>query len=284
MLIAQITDIHLGFEPGHADEPNAQRLAAVLAALAEMAPRPDLLLATGDLTEHGDAESYARLREALKAAPCPTLLCLGNHDVRASFCAQFPDLPVMATGHVQYVHRAGPLRLIVLDTLEEGRHGGAFCEARAAWLSARLAEAPDLPTLLVLHHPPVETGIPWMTIGGEEPWIARLRAAIAGHGQIVGMVCGHIHRALTTGWAGTPLAVCSSTAPQVALELSEMDPDRPDGRPMIVADAPAYALHYWNGAALVTHFATAEAHAPLASYDAKLQPLVRQLLAERRGD
>ena len=32
------------------------------------------------------------------------------------------------------------------------------------------------------------------------------------------------------------LAVCPSTAPQVALDLEPIDPDAPDGRPMIVAD------------------------------------------------
>jgi hypothetical protein len=31
---------------------------------------------------------------------------------------------------------------VLLDTFEPGRHGGAFCEARQAWLTAALDEAP----------------------------------------------------------------------------------------------------------------------------------------------
>lgn len=283
MLIAQITDIHLGSDPDNPREFNQQRLDTVLAALARLEPRPDLLLATGDLADRGDEESYSRLRRALERVPIPVLPCLGNHDVRAHFRAQFPDVAVTASGHVQYAHQAGPLRVLVLDTLEEGRHGGAFCAERAGWLAERLAEAPDAPTLLALHHPPVETGIPWMTAGADEPWIARLAQATAGHPQIVGMVSGHIHRAIASGWEGKTLAVCSSTAPQVALELAPMDPDTPDGRPMIVADPPAYALHHWNGAALVTHFAVAAGHAVLARFDSRMQGLVRRLLAESAG-
>jgi len=119
-----------------------------------------------------------------------------------------------------------------------------------------------------------------MTTLPHEPWVAELEGAMAGHGQIVGLICGHIHRPIVTSWAGRQLAICPSTAPQVALTLLPMDPDVPDGRPMIVADPPAYALHYWNGQALVSHFDNSDDHVVLASYDAGMQPLVRSLMAE----
>ena len=64
MLIAQVTDIHLGFEPGNPAEFNRKRLDQVLKQLKEMNPKPDLLLATGDLTEFGDSDSYRRLTNA----------------------------------------------------------------------------------------------------------------------------------------------------------------------------------------------------------------------------
>jgi Icc-related predicted phosphoesterase len=103
----------------------------------------------------------------------------------------------------------------VLDTLEVGRHSGGFCETRAAWLAARLAEQPERPTLLVLHHPPIETGLSWMTENPDAAWVERLRAIVAGNGNIVGMISGHLHRVVVTQWAGTTLVVCPSTAPQV---------------------------------------------------------------------
>lgn len=284
MLIAQITDIHLGFEPNNPAEFNRKRLDQTLRTLLAMKPQPDVLLATGDLADTGDDEvSYRRLKSALANCPIPVWFAMGNHDSRQPFLKQFPKVG-SADGFVQYAIEEFPLRILVLDTLEVGRHGGGFCEIRAAWLRDRLAEQPDRPTLLVLHHPPIETGLSWMTEDPDAAWVERLRAVVEGQTQVVGMITGHLHRPVVTQWAGTTLAVCPSTAPQVALDLDEIDPDQPDGRPMIVADPPAYAIHYWNGDRLVSHFDTAEDHTVLARYEPALQPLVQMLVAEKKGE
>jgi Icc protein len=281
MLVAQITDIHLGFDPQDPDELNRRRLDAVLAALVEMTPRPDLLLATGDLVEDGfDEISYPRLREILADLPFPVHFALGNHDSRADFLAWFPEAAT-ADGFVQYAIEDHPVRILVLDTLEEGRHGGAFCELRAAWLRDRLGEEPERPTIIALHHPPIETGLSWMTENPDADWVLRLWDVVADSDNVVAMLAGHLHRPVVTQWAGTTLAICPSTAPQVALDLDRIDPDEPDGRPMIVADAPWFGLHLWTGSGLVSHFDTAGGHNVIATYGPQLQPLVRMLLDEK---
>ncbi len=282
MLIAQITDIHLGFEPGNPAEFNRQRLDRNLARLASLDPLPDLLLATGDLIDRGDRESYARLREAFASCPFPVHMALGNHDLRENFAAEFPD-PPLADGFLQYVIEGKPLRIVVIDTLEEGRHGGAFCAARARWLMAQLDAEPVQPTLIVLHHPPVEVGIAWMNTHPHEAWVGRLAGCLRGRRNVIGMVCGHIHRAVTTLWEELCVAICPSTAPQVALDLRPIDPARPDGRDMIIAEPPGYALHWWNGRELISHFDNAESYLTLARYDDRMQPLVQSLLDERPG-
>jgi 3',5'-cyclic AMP phosphodiesterase CpdA len=283
MLIAQITDLHLGFEPDNPAEFNRKRLDQALHALCEMRPRPDLLLATGDLADAGDDDvSYQRLRSALSACPFPVFYAMGNHDARDAFLRHFPDVPTV-DGFIQYAIEHFPLRILVLDTLEDGRHGGSFCAVRAEWLRARLAEQPDRPTLLVLHHPPVDSGLSWMNEDPDAEWVRRLHGVVSQHRNIVAMVTGHLHRPVTTQWGGTTLMVCPSTAPQVALDLDTIDPERPDGRPMIVADPPGYALHLWNGTSLMSHYNTAEEHTVLARYGPALQPLVQMLAAEKNG-
>ena len=283
VLIGQITDIHLGFEPDNPAEFNRKRLDQVIAYLSRPGHRPDMLLATGDLVDRGDGDSYRRLRNALSLCPFPVWPCVGNHDVRATFAEYFPEIP-LADGFVQYeVPDTGSLRMLVIDTLEEGRHGGAFCDVRAAWLSARLAEAPDTPTVIVMHHPPLEVGIDWMDGGVEEPWARLFAATIAPHPQVRALICGHLHRSISSAWNGRTVTICSSTAPQLALDLSPIDPDTPDNRPMIIADPPAYAMHRWNGRELVSHFDTADEHVMLAKYDVSLQGLVRELLGEREA-
>ena len=282
MLIAQISDIHLGFEPDNPGEFNRRRLDRLLEHLHLGPNRPDVLLATGDLVDRGDAQSYAQVAEAFAACAFPVHLALGNHDERANFRAAFPHVPEEG-GFIQYAVDLPGLRLVVLDTLEEGRHGGAFCPTRADWLRSALAQAPDVPTLIAMHHPPVEVGIDWMNTIADEPWVVRFADAIDGAGNIVGIVCGHVHRPIVTNWRGRHVAVCASSAPQVALNFAAIDPELPDNRAMIVAEAPSCAFHRWNGREIITHFDVAQDTATLARYDERMQPLVRTLLAERPG-
>ena len=283
MLVAQITDLHLGFDPGVPDEFNQLRFVRTLDTLRALPTRPDLLLVTGDIADHGDDEdAYRRYHDAISTLPFPVYHVLGNHDGRTAFRAVFPDL-LWLDGFLQYAIEDHALRILVLDTHEEGRHGGAFCRQRADWLNARLDEAPKRPTLIALHHPPIATGIPWLTEDASAPWIAQLRHAIEGRRNIVAMIAGHVHRPIVTNWAGTTLIVCPSTAPQVALGLEPIDPGVPDGRPMIVADQPYFALHRWDGSQLVSHLDTAGDHEVLARYTPKLQPLVRMLINEKEG-
>jgi 3',5'-cyclic AMP phosphodiesterase CpdA len=280
VLIAQVTDIHLGFEPDNPAEFNRKRLDQVINHLNNGVNRPDILLATGDLVDRGDVDSYRRLKSAMSLAPCRVLYAMGNHDSREPFLSIFPDTPT-ADGFVQYVVDLPSRRIVVIDTLEEGRHGGAFCERRAEWLSARLSEAPDTPTVIVMHHPPVEVGIDWMNTHPDEPWVKRFADAIAGQYQVKALLCGHLHRPISAPWKGVTVSICASSAPQVSLDLRPIDPDRPDNRPMIIADAPSYALHRWGDHGLVSHFDTVGEQVMLAKYDAGLQPLVRSLIAER---
>jgi 3',5'-cyclic-AMP phosphodiesterase len=280
MLIAQVTDVHLGFEPNNPAEFNRQRLDQVIRKLKTTDPVPDMLIISGDLVDRGDVESYNRLRTVVDDCGFPVWLCLGNHDMRDNFSMVFPEIPVN-DGFVQYEVKTESLRILLLDTLEEGRHGGAFCEIRANWLDERLSEQPDMPTLLVMHHPPVDAGIEWMATDSREPWVARFSDAIDGHRQVVGIICGHLHRPISSIWKGTSIVVCASSAPQTALDLSPINADDPDSRAMIIADPPAYALHRWNGREMVTHFDNADDHVVIARFDHKMQKLVRHLLDER---
>lgn len=275
--IAQLSDVHLGFDPHAHRERNEGRLLAVLATVADLAP--DAMFVTGDLTEHGAEEDYRRLRDTLAEVTCPVHVMVGNHDRRAAFARVFPETP-RADGFVQYAVDVGPLRCIALDTLDEGRHGGAFCERRATWLAARLDEAPERPTLILLHHPPVATGIAWMDPDPGAAWIERLMHVLRGRGQVVGLAAGHVHAPSVSGWEGVPVTVAPSVAPGLGLTFAPIDPERPDERPMIVDGVPGFAIHRWDGSRLTTHFAGVQPPV-IARYTPALQPLVRQMIAER---
>jgi 3',5'-cyclic-AMP phosphodiesterase len=282
LLIAQLTDIHVGFAPDEQpEELNLTRFRAVLKRLFHGPNKPDLLILSGDITDHGDAESFAKTAELLADCPCPILPMVGNHDSRAGLLGAFPLITPAKDGFLHYAIDAAGLRIICLDTLEDGRHGGAFCEARAEWLAARLSEAPESPTLIFMHHPPVVAGIDWMDPAPDEPWIVRLREVLGGQTQVQAIHCGHLHRQITTRFAGIPLGVTPSVAPLVAMDLREFDQDTPDNRELITTEPPTYALHRWDGRALVSHYECVGDWQVLARFTEGLQPMIRSMLAER---
>lgn len=282
ILVAQVTDLHIGFDRDNPHELNVRRLNMVIDQLNGMRPKPSMLLVTGDLVEWpDDVDAYRHMVSLIGRWEGPVVWAIGNHDSREVFRSILPNVPVDEHGFVQYEVDHGGVRWIVLDTLHDGRHGGMICEKRAAWLKKRLRERNDVPTVIILHHPPVDTGIDWMSALSCEEWTQRLEAVVRPAKQVVAMVAGHVHRPIATSFAGKPLTICCSTAPWLALNLEDIDPAHPDDRPLIIGDAPAFALHYWNGERLLTHFDVAGPRHVMATYDSNAQPMIRDFLRER---
>ena len=224
MIIAQITDLHIGFHGKGNPCENTQRLDIIIKSMRGLKAQPDLMLVTGDLVESGEKWAYEQLKESLAVFDFPVFMALGNHDKRENFQSVFPDV-AFADGFLQYTIDNYPVRIIVLDTLEEGRHGGSFGEKRAKWLEERLSEQTDKPTILALHHPPIKTGINWMTADPNSEWVKTLEGIVSRHKHVIHMVAGHIHRSIFKKFAGTTISVCPAVAPQVKLELAELDLD-----------------------------------------------------------
>ena len=65
VLVAQITDLHIGFDRDNPHEINVRRLNLVIDQLNAMRPKPSLLLVTGDLVEYGDDLDAYRHMQAL---------------------------------------------------------------------------------------------------------------------------------------------------------------------------------------------------------------------------
>lgn len=154
MKLLHFTDIHLT-KPGDTiggRDPNANFRKALAHALDQHGDAEALFI-TGDLSDWGDAEDYARLKHEIADLGMPVHLMLGNHDDRTTFLAAFPEL-ANEDGHVQYTVPLSIGTAICLDTWGPETHAGHFCERRAAWLSAQLQRI-DGPAWLFMHHNPV---------------------------------------------------------------------------------------------------------------------------------
>src|ERR687891_182941 len=106
MLIAQITDTHIKPEGllAYRRFDTAAFLARAVDHILHLDPRPDVVLATGDLVDAGTAAEYARLRHLLAPLAMPVYLIPGNHDERDALRAAFADRAWMPReGFIQYV-------------------------------------------------------------------------------------------------------------------------------------------------------------------------------------
>jgi 3',5'-cyclic AMP phosphodiesterase CpdA len=88
----------------------------------------------------------------------------GNHDEREALRQAFAGRGYLpASGRLDYVVELGLLRVVALDTNVPGRAGGRLGKEGLDWLDATLAQAPDRPTVIMQHHPPMPTGSPSWT-------------------------------------------------------------------------------------------------------------------------
>jgi 3',5'-cyclic-AMP phosphodiesterase len=244
-LLGQLSDPHIGADWGGGD-PLA-KLARVIDAVRAMRPAPDAVLVSGDLSEHATDAEYEQVRELLAPLETPLYVLPGNHDDGRALHRHF-GVPGGGGEPVQYSVVLGPLRLVVLDTTRPGEDPGALDAARLDWLDAELAQAPELPTLIAMHHPPLATGVPaWDELGLPAADRRALAGVIERHRQVRRLVAGHVHRVMTADLAGRPVMTVPSTLIQGRLNIGsheiELDPGEPSG----------FALHAMVDGQLVSH-------------------------------
>ncbi|MBS1846595.1 MAG: phosphodiesterase, partial [Actinobacteria bacterium] len=209
-ILAQISDPHLGEPPISGVKPK-KSLREVLAAI-EALPNPvDAILVSGDLAEHAKPKEYALARDLIGGLGVPVHVLPGNKDDRARMRAAF-DLPGEADAPIDYSVDLGPLRLVVADSTIPGKDRGDFTPAQLEWLDAELASAPEQPTIVAMHQPPLVTGMPdWDSVIMRPADREALAATIGHHPQVRAIVGGHLHRLIASALAGRPVIVAPST-------------------------------------------------------------------------
>jgi len=243
-LLVQLSDPHIGATWGGGD-PFAGLRAAV-ESVRLMPDDPDAVLMSGDLADHAADGEYELVRELLEQLGAPVYVLPGNHDDRDALRRHF-DVPGPTGAPVQYAVDLGPLRLVVLDSTRPGEDPGQLDVDRLAWLDAELAAAPDQPTLIALHHPPVSTGIAaWDAFGLPDADRRALGEIVQRHQQVRRIVSGHLHRTMAAELAGRAVLTVPSTYVQTRLEF---DPAVIE----YVSEPPGFAVHAVLDGELASH-------------------------------
>jgi 3',5'-cyclic AMP phosphodiesterase CpdA len=247
LLIAQLTDTHV-VAPGsdqdqHVD--NNARLAAAVRRINAESPTMTAVVATGDMTNWGHPAEYEMLAALLEPLSAPVLPIPGNHDDRDLMRQTFADVPWADAEHASWVTLIDGLRVVGLDSIIPGQPGAAFDDSREQWLRAVLGSAHDGPTLLALHHPPFPTGIGWMDRSGFVG-LERL-SAVLGEFPVDRVMCGHMHRPISSTIADIPAHVGISTVQHVELGLGADAPIE------LILDPVGYQILRVEGSAVVVH-------------------------------
>lgn len=252
MLLAQISDLHIQRANAQSELIQAEaHLARCVTTLNSLDPRPDVVVITGDLTEHGSREEYLILKPLLEQLDIPYLLIPGNHDSPAMLREVFHKHAYLQTNtpFIQYTIDTWPLRIVALDTTVPMRGHGELCTERLNWLADTLAQEPDRPTVVLMHHPPFETGIKLMDDIGLLQGREAFAHIIAPYHNIERVLCGHLHRTIMCRVGNTVASTCPGTAHQIALNLGSPDTLHFNFEP------PGYQLHNLGAHGLVTHHA-----------------------------
>ena len=235
MIIAQITDTHLS-DADTADpvfDARAENLRECIADINSLDPKPDAVIHTGDMTQHGQAAEFLHARTLLGELEAPLYVTPGNRDGRDGMSRAFAIDGYMRADctFVHYAVDRHPVRLVTVDSLaDDGDNKGDFCQARLAALDTTLNDKPERPTALFMHHPPFDVPVaPDPFAYQRRKAVTNLVSVISQHPQVVRIFTGHMHRPWTAKVGG----VAASTVPSIATDLRKGDyPPPMDGQPV----------------------------------------------------
>ena len=198
--IVQLSDCHVTGEPGQTyrgSDPRAS-LEAIIGVILTW--NPDIVLATGDLSEDASEASYAFLADQFGRLPMPILGTPGNHDtdqgVRRCLSRSADDtlLPYRQTTGSDRSPGRSPWELLLLGSAKPGEIGGRFEDQQLDEFERALQDGHG-PALVALHHQPWPVGSPWIdryALTAPE----RFRELVRDHPRVRLVLWGHVHQAV----------------------------------------------------------------------------------------
>ncbi len=174
-----------------------QQLHTLVKYLIEHAPEYgpiDAIILSGDVSDDGSLESYACFKEIMHGFNLPVYVVPGNHDLRENMRKSFIDEGyIPKEGRLNWCRNIGDIHLIGLDSLKEGFGEGELDSETLFFLRNTLNRIGNSPVILMLHHPPFNSGIKFMDKIGLKTGLDEFKNIVKAYPGSMRIVCGHIH-------------------------------------------------------------------------------------------
>jgi Icc protein len=212
--VVQVTDTHLKRDPGGKlvgmDTDNS--LHHVLEQVMAERDSIDLVLGTGDVSDHGSEAAYRRAETFFARLGAPVGWLVGNHDDAESMARVLGR-----DGQLDRAFQSERWLVIMLNSQIPGEVGGELGAAELAWLRECLehARANTLFCLVCLHHQPVAIGSEWI----DQQMVSDHRdffELIDRSESVRGVLWGHVHQQIDRQRGAVKLMATPSSCVQFA--------------------------------------------------------------------
>jgi 3',5'-cyclic AMP phosphodiesterase CpdA len=186
--ILHVSDLHVGT----GSDPLVED---ALSRLIDRA-RPELIVASGDLTHRGRREQHERAARFLRSFGLPLHVVPGNHDIPYTFPGRFTrtyEIFESVWGTTQPVYRSDAFHVVGLNSVRPWRQqSGGLRRRQLEWAAEQLAGAAGgALRIVVLHHHLL--GAPWRSRKKPVARRNRVLAALVDAGAEL-ILAGHIHQ------------------------------------------------------------------------------------------
>ncbi len=238
-----ITDTHISADPNFAlyGHRPAAHLRALIDIINDLPFALSFVLHTGDVVNDEKAESYAEAKKLLAKLKIPIHYVSGNHDdarlLQGMIGIEQPK------ERYDYGFVENGVDFVVLDSRGLVEPGGHLTDAQLNRLSDTCQMKSDQPLVIVLHHLPLPSDVPWldevhtmpsaMILDNYARFLDTIRPA---RDRIRGVFFGHIHRGIQIMQDGILFSSAPSTFGQLkTYPGQEMPIPAPE-------EAPGYCL------------------------------------------
>jgi len=213
-IIGQISDTHFVDKKQKLFDKydTYKRFVDVIETCNKLMKIPDLYVISGDLI-HDNEIFYKDFFELCNKLKRPIYPMMGNHDKRKALRSFVKSDLIDENGYLNYTINSYPLEIICLDTVIEDAIEGTLSESTLEWLEKKLLNNINKPTIIFMHHPPIEIGSllfdPIKCNNGKE-----LINLISKYKNVKEVIFGHVHCSFSEIINGVEFSSCPSASIQ----------------------------------------------------------------------